>query len=276
MAGGGARVTLALLNVQMRFDGERGTASIVALPRDEAPPPFAATIQYNGTGTLKGRWEVVMPGDTEPAEEDLLTEATLPVERRALQRRYTLIERFEIFLPPTGTVRVPGPDARQLPRTTDGAYKILLRIEASDDKEGDSNTGGGRIARTGAVAGFALPVLRYFVGSGSDPERIAAASTSVRLFAPAAATTVKPAEAVEFSWVEAEPAALARLEVEADGRRSFGAVVRGGSGRYVAPPHFGAQHAGKTLRWRVVLLDAEGSELARSGWQELRVGAAGS
>jgi hypothetical protein len=53
-------------------------------------------------------------------------------------------------------------------------------------------------------------------------------------------------------------------------------VVRGGSGRYVAPPHFGTQHTGKALRWRVVLLDAEGGELARSGWQELRVGAAGS
>jgi hypothetical protein len=36
------------------------------------------------------------------------------------------------------------------------------------------------------------------------------------------------------------------------------------------------QHTGKALRWRVVLLDAEGGELARSGWQELRVGAAGS
>jgi len=276
MAGGGARVALALLNVQMRFEGERGTASIVALPRDEAPPPFAATIQYNGAGTLKGRWEVVMPGDAEPAEDDLLTEATLPVERRPLQRRYTLIERFELFLPPTGTARVPGPDTRQLPRSADGAYKILLRIEASDDKEGDSNTGGGRIARAGAVAGFPLPVLRYFVGSGSDIERLAAASASVRLFAPAALATVKPADVLEFSWLESEPAALARVEVEADGKRSFGAVVRGGSGRYVAPPHFGTQHAGKTLRWRVILLDAVGHELAHSGWQELRVGGAGS
>lgn len=282
MAGGGARVALALLNVQMRFEGERGSASIVALTRDEAPPPFAATIQYNGSGTLKGRWEVLMPGDAEPTEDDLLTEATLPVEQRPLQRRYTLVERFELFLPPTGTVRVPGPDARQLPRSTDGAYKILLRIEASDDKEGDSNTGGGRIARAGAVAGFALPVLRYFVGSGSEIERLAgavAASASVRLFAPAALATVKPADTLEFSWLEGEPAALARVEVEMQGetgRRSFGAVVRGGSGRYVAPPHFGTQHAGKALRWRVILLDGEGGELSRSGWQELRVGVAGS
>jgi hypothetical protein len=92
MAGGGARVALALLNVDLRFAGERGTASIAAVHRGEPPPPFAARLQYNGSGTLKGRWEVVMPGDAEPTVDDLLTEATLPVEQRPLQRRYTLID----------------------------------------------------------------------------------------------------------------------------------------------------------------------------------------
>lgn len=275
MAGGGARVALALLNVRFAFEGERGTASIAALRRDQTPPPFAAEIQYNGSGTLKGRWEVVMPGDTEPSDDDLLTEATLPVERRALQRRYTLIDRFEIFLPPAGEVRLPGPDPRRLPRTVDGAYKILLRVEASDDKEADSNTGGGRIARAGGVAGFPLPVLRYFVGSGDDIERLAAASSSIRLFAPASDAAVQTG-AIEFSWIESEPATLARLEVEADGKRVFGAVVRAGIGRYVAPPFFGTEHAGKTLRWRVIALDAEGRETAHSGWQALRIAAAGS
>jgi hypothetical protein len=32
---------------------------------------------------------------------------------------------------------------------------------------------------------------------------------------------------------------------------------------------------GKALRWPVILLDAEGIELVHSGWQALRVGAAG-
>ena len=276
MAGGGARVALALLNVQLRFDGERGTASIVALQRDELPPPFAATIQYNGGGTLKGRWEVVMPGDPEPEVDDLLTEATLPVERRPLQRRYTLIDRFEVFLPPTGELRLPGPDLSRLPRAVDGAYKILLRIEASDDKEGDSNTGGGRIAHSGGVAGFPMPVLRYFVGSGEDAQRLALASASVRLFAPAPDAATVASEAVEFSWLEAEPAALARLEVEREGQRIFGAVVRGGAGRYAAPPFFGRDQANQVLRWRIVLIDADGRERARSGWQALRFGAAPS
>lgn len=271
MAGGGARVALALLNVRIAFEGERGTSAIAALARDEVLPPFAARIQYNGSGPLKGRWEVVMPGDAEPTEEDLLTEATLPVERRLLQRRYTLIERFEVFLPPTGEVRVPGPDPRLLPRAADGAYKVLLRVEASDDKEGDSNTGNGRVVNSGGVAGFPLPVLRYYVGSGDGIERLAAASASVRLFAPAADTAAKAEALLEFAWLETEPAELARLEIEAEGRPVFGAVVRGGTGRYVAPPFFAAAQQGKALRWRIVAVDGEGRERARSGWQALRI-----
>jgi hypothetical protein len=269
MAGGGARVALALLNVRVAFEGERGTAAFVALRRDTPPPPSYADIQYNGTGTLKGRWEVLMPGDLEPTEEDLLTEATLPVERRGLQRRYTLVERFEIFLPPTGTARLPGPDPRRLPRSTDGAYKVLLRIEASDDKEGDSNTNGGRIAHTGGVAGFAMPVLRYFVGSGDEIERLAADAATVRLLAPAAGATAKAAEPVEFTWIAREPAPLARLDVHAEDRRVFGAVVAGSAGRYVAPPLFATANAGKRLRWRVALLDGAGRQIAVSGWQPL-------
>jgi len=271
MAGGGARVALALLNVELRFEGERGTASIAAVRRDEVPPSFAARLQYNGTGTLKGRWEVVMPGDAEPSEDDLLTEATLPIERRALQRRYTLIDRFEIFLPPTGQARIAGPDPRRLPHAVDGAYKVLLRVEASDDKEGDSNTGGGRVVNSGGVAGFPLPVLRYFIGSGDELQRLAAASSSVRLFAPEADSTRKAEALIEFSWLETEPAVLARLQVEADGKPVFGAVVRGGAGRYAAPPFFGEAQRGKTLRWRVVTVTEAGAEQAASPWQSLRI-----
>mgnify|MGYP001364684826 CR=1 FL=1 len=271
MAGGGARVALALLNVRLAFEGERGTAPIVAVRRGETLPRLAAAIQHNGTGMLKGRWEVVMPGDAEPSEDDLLTEATLPVEQRPQQRRYTLIERFEIFLPPTGEARIPGPDPRRLPSAVDGAYKVLLRIEASNDKEGDSNTGGGRIASSGAVAGFPLPVLRYFVGSGEETGRLAAAGAALQLVAPSAEATLPPGQGIEFSWIETEAAVLARLEVEADGRPVFGAVVPGGTGRYVAPPFLAAARQGRMLRWRIRALDAQGREQARSGWQALRI-----
>jgi hypothetical protein len=271
MGGGGARVALALLNVRLAFEGERGAAPVLALARGEKPPRFAASIQYNGTGMLKGRWEVVMPGDVEPSEDDLLTEATLPVEQRPRQRRYTLIDRFEVFLPPTGDVTIPGPDPGRLPHHSDGAYKVLLRIEASDDKEATSNTGGGALAIAGGVAGFPMPVLRYFVGSGETLIALATSPGALPLFSPAAEAAVVADRPLEFAWIEAREAALSRVEVEAEAKTVLSALVRPGISHYTAPPWFAPGQKGKTLRWRVVGLDAAGREIARSEWRRLTI-----
>ncbi|MFN3564834.1 MAG: hypothetical protein ACK4V1_02455 [Burkholderiaceae bacterium] len=270
MAGGGARVPLALMDVRLAFTAG-GAATVLALERGTPPPRFEARIRYNGTGTLKGRWEVVMPGDPEPTDEDLLTEATLPVERRALQRRFTLLERFEQFLPPTGEAVIAGPDPRRVPHRTDGAYKILLRIEASDDKEADSDTGGGRIAHAGGVAGFPMPVLRYYVGSGASVEQLAAASTSLRLFAPEADARVKADAPLEFSWASGERAALLRLEVQAEATTVLAALLAADATRYVAPPFAIEAQRGKVLRWRVVALDAGGRTIAGTPWRTVTV-----
>jgi hypothetical protein len=271
MAGGGARTALALMNVRLEFRGERGTAPVLGVRRGTPPPPFAAAIQYNGSGTLKGRWEVVMPGDAEPSDEDLLTEATLPVERRGVQRRYTLIDRFEIFLPPTGAVTIAGPDPARLPYQTDGAYKVLLRIEASDDKEADSNTGGGRIAHAGGVAGFPMPVLRYYVGSGEAVAALAAAVQTLRPLQPAADARVKADDGLVFNWVEAQAAALIRLEVQADGAPVLQALVKPGASRYAAPPWWLDAQRGQRLRWRIAALSDEGSTIAVSEWQAFAI-----
>jgi hypothetical protein len=270
MSGGGARVPLAIMDVRLAFvDG--GGATVLALERGTPPPRFEARIQYTGTGTLKGRWEVVMPGDPEPSDEDLLTEATLPVELRPRQRRYTLLDRFEQFLPPTGEAVIAGPDPRRVPHLTDGAYKILLRIEASDDKEADSNTGGGRIAHAGGAAGFPLPVLRYYVGSGAALERLAAASTSLRLFAPEADARVKADAPLEFSWVSGERAALLRLEVTVEATTVLAALLAPETARYAAPPFVLEAQRGQALRWRVVALDASGRTIGSSAWRTMTV-----
>ncbi|MDZ7653705.1 MAG: hypothetical protein U5L03_14720 [Burkholderiaceae bacterium] len=271
MGGGGARVALALLNVRVAFEGERGAAPVLALARGEKPPRFAASIQYNGTGMLKGRWEVVMPGDIEPSDDDLLTDATLPVEQRGRQRRYTLIDRFEVFLPPTGDVTIAGPDPGRLPHHGDGAYKVLLRIEASDDKEATSNTGGGALAIAGGVAGFPMPVLRYFVGSGDTLSALATSPQALPLFSPAADAAIKADQPLEFAWIEPREAGLLRVEVEADSKTVLAALVKPGVARYGAPPWFAPGQKGKTLRWRVVGLDAAGREITRSEWRRLTI-----
>src|SRR5215510_4426986 len=95
-------------------------------------PQIKAEITYTGAGRLKGRWEVVMPGEERPEPNDLLTEASLPIEQRGTQRRYTELKRFNVFLTPNAKYTLIGPEPKALPMKVAGEYQILLRIEASD------------------------------------------------------------------------------------------------------------------------------------------------
>ena len=273
MAGGGARVPLALMDVRLAFRVDGTQPTVLLLERDQTPPAFAARILYNGNGVLRGRWEVVRPGDPEPVEDDLLTEATLPPERRAQQRRYTLVSRFEVFLPPTGDVTLPGPDPGRLPVDAAGAYKVLLRVEASDDKEATSNTGGGRLAVAGGVAGFPMPVLRYVVG-GASSAGSAGSSMAPTLLSPAPDAPVEGA--LVLAWVDPAGTALLRMELQAetDGRMGevLSALVKPGAGRYDVPPWLADARRGQRLRWRVLALDSDGRSVGASEWRafELR------
>ena len=270
MAGGGARVPLALLDVRVNFLVEGERKPVLGIASGEIPPAFGADIHYNGSGRLKGRWEVMMPGDPEPEARDLLTEATLPIEDRGLQRRYTLVSRFDIFLPPTGRVFLPGPDAQLLPHASEGAYKVLLRVEATDDKEGNSNAVAG-VVNSGGVAGFPMPVLRYYVGS-VDAGQLASAAKSggVSLMLPQAQARVASGADMSFSWVDVAGADLYRLEV-VDGRETvLTAIVQAGVGSY-APPPWLKDHGGTPLRWRVSALRRDGSVQAFSDWRAFEI-----
>ncbi len=263
MGGGGARTPLALWEVRLEADDTRAALPALAtVERGQTLPAWSVHLRYNGSGTLRGRWEVVLPGDPEPTEDDLLPAASLPVERRALQRRWTLVERFERFLPPTGEARLPGPDPQRVPTHLDGPHRLLLRIEASDDKEGGSNTGEGRVALAGGVAGFAMPMLRYQVTAPADD------AVELGLLMPPAGE-LAPAAAATFGWTEAAGAALYRLELQADGQEVFAAFVRPGVARYTLPPWLVEARRGQALRWRVQGLDAQGGVRAASEWRRV-------
>lgn len=276
MGGGGARTPLALWDVRIEPDkSDAADAVVPTVEPGQALPAWSVRLRYNGSGNLRGRWEVVQPGDALPTEDDLLPAASLPVERRALQRRWTLLERFDLFLPPTGEARLPGPDPRRVPTRLDGPHQLLLRIEATDDKEGSSNTGEGRVALAGGVAGFAMPVLRYHVTAPAD------ASAGLRLLMPAAGELAADA-APTFGWTEAAGATLYRLELQTDpGARSespadgagrqdvFAAWLPSGQSRYTVPPWFVEARRGQALRWRVLALDAQGGMRAVSDWRSV-------
>ena len=266
MTSGGATTPLSLVDVTIVPESD---APVLVLQPGVPAPTWFADIEYTGTGTLMGRWEVVLPGEELPTTEDLLAEAALPLELRGTQRRWMQLERFSVFLPPTGHVRLPGPDPGRLPRDVDGAYLILLRIEASDERDGRSNldavgAGSGFVA-SGAVAGFPMPTLRYFVGSGDGA---ATGGRALRLLAPDDAALVNGS--ASFSWMPWAQSARYMLEIaKADGPLVFEAVVDGRTPEYQSPPFLAERTTGGALRWRVRALDAEGRELARSAWRAL-------
>lgn len=272
LAGGGARVPLALTRVDLRFAVE---TPVLFIQPGQHVPAISAQIDYNGTGRLAGRWEVVLPGDEPPTARDLLTEGTLPLDERALQRHFTQLERFNIFLPPTGRVTLVGPDPSKLPNAIEGTYTLLLRIEASDDKEGDSNlsaAGAGQgIAHSGAVAGFAMPTLRYIVGAASSDLAEIRSTESLPLISPAEDAVLSSDSVMQLHWSEQGDAAYYRVEVEnAAGSELWSALIAGGSGATYVLPQFLRDNAGNgKLRWRVLVLDHAGRELRRSSWRRL-------
>jgi hypothetical protein len=266
MGGGGARSPLALLNVRYVIVDDDIETTTIRVERDAALPEFGVRIQYNGTGRLIGRWELVEPGDIDPADSDLLTEATLSPEQRGSQRRYAVLEHFDRFLLPDGETFLPGPDPRLLPTQTDGAFKILLRIDASREKEGLSNTGGGRIAASGGVAGFPMPVLRYFVGATDD--RALTHSQNILLLAPAAGHERPTGGELRFSWIGQPNAAFYRIEFADADELIADAFVPGTETAYEALVE-GLGPGNALLAWRVSALDSHGTRFARSDWRRL-------
>ena len=269
MAGGGARVPLALTSVDVSFETDRQESAVQVMARDQVAPPMSAVIHYNGSGRLKGRWEVVRPGDLEPEFEDLLTEASLPVELRGTQRRYTLLERFDVFLQPSGEVRLPGPDPSRIPTGAEGPYKILLRIEASADKEGNSDAIAGTVI-SGGVAGFPMPVLRYYVSDSGDlpGDVVSVVDGALTLLMPANDFQLYPGQVAAFSWAPVPMTQFYRLEVRVEDRELFGAIVKSDLTTY-SLPGWVSVNEGDLLRWRVSAIDAEGNTLALSEWRRI-------
>ena len=272
LAGGGARVPFSLTDVTVAFDVE---APVLFVAPGAPPPALSADIAFTGTGRLRGRWEVVLPGEDMPTATDLLTEATLPPDERGTQRRYTQLSRFNVFLPPTGKVRLPGPDVSRIPTNAEGTYLILLRIEASDDKEADSDVGavgvGSGVLHNGAVAGFPMPVLRYVVGAGSSEMARPSSTRAVRLLLPRDGAVLSPDSGFAMSWLDEWNAAVYRVEIEtADGAPLFRALIPAGVGVYRAPPFVVQQAGGKPLRWRVTALDFNGWVMRHSAWRTVK------
>ncbi len=277
LTAGGARVPLALTDVRIAFQNDRPVPSI---RQGQPAPAVRAILQYNGTGRLKGRWEIVRPGEAGPTEHDLRTEGSLPIDERATQRRFLELERFNVFLPPTGRYELRGPSPERIPTEAEGAYQLLLRIEASDDKEADTDLeqvgAGNGIVHTGAVAGFPIPPLRYYVvGAGArgagDP-----AAGGVRLLAPSAGASFARGESLELRWTASPDVRAQRIEVrsaDADTApiHAFALVGAGATSYRTAPGIESYAGPDGALWWRIVGLGAERTPITESEWRKLKI-----
>ncbi len=268
LTAGGARVPLSLVDVRLAWNGD---APVLTIDAGSVLPRVWADLVYTGTGRLQGRWEVVLPGQELPTSHDLLTEATLAPNRRGTQRRYVEIERFNVFLAPTGRYRLPGPDPSKLPSGIDGQYVILLRIEVSDDKEADSDPGaigvGGGVVHAGGVSGFPMPTLRYVVAGGAEVSHVSKGSMESTL--PSDGATFAAGEPIDLSWSRATESLYYRVELESGGKLVHQALVSSDTYTYRLPPFVFDRLVGGALRWRIVAMDGSGRDGAASSWRGL-------
>ncbi len=269
MTGGGARVPFALTNVELKTPkGE----PILFLKADEKLPEIVAEIQYNGTGRLKGRWEIVQPGEELPDDRDLLTEATLPLEQRGTQRRYTQIARFNEFLQPLGKYKLPLKITTRIPTLAAGQYLLLLRIEATDDKESDSNLAvlgvGSGIVHSGAVASFPMPTLKFFVSGEDIKEKWA----DTALVFPPTNTAVEKGQPLIFTWKELPDATAYRLEVLDESEKVIlSAITLAPTNSYRAPSWFWERYGASGLAWRVIAIDESGKLISQTKARKLLI-----
>ncbi len=265
LGAGGARTPLSLIDVKVVFDGQSDQSRFYAVKSGERLPRMHADIQYNGTGQIKGRWELVRPGDIEPETQDLLTEASLPSELRNSQKRYQTVGRFSKFVPPNGNLRLDGPDPAMLDTTVEGGYQLLLRIEATDDKEANSEIGGGQTVASGGVAGFAMPTLKYFVGDvarANAAVNTAQSQTALGLMLPLHDSWIDISKPIIFEWIDVPGTKLYRIDIRSVDQLIVSSTTQ--TTRYTPPPNWLAKRVVGGATWQVISLDARGQEFARS------------
>ena len=253
LSGNGAAVPFSLTTVRLLWDG--GNKTIPFVKSGEHLPLITAEIFYTGTGRLIGRWEIVKPGEEGPTQRDLLPQSSLPVEERGTQHRFSEVKRFNIFLAPGGRALIPGPEDSRIEKTVEGKYLLLLRIEAAQDGLNRSdletvNAGLGAVD-SGGVAGFDMPVLRYYIGTGGDSTADQFNAADIAL-APADETQFTPAQNILFGWPIVAEAKYYRLEIaDLNGNEIFSAILLRDTHTYRAPARLFADGGNGVLRWRV-------------------------
>lgn len=272
LSGNGAAVPFSITNVRLLWDG--GNKTVPFVKSGERLPLITAEIFYTGSGRLVGRWEIVKPGEALPTQSDLLPEATLPIEERGTQRRFSQVKRFNIFLPPVGRTTIPGPENQRIAKTVDGMYLLLFRIESVTDGLNQSNlqavNAGHGIVDSGGAAGFAMPVLRYYVGTGGVTQADEFNAVDNQL-APADQTQFSASQPILFHWPAVPAVKYYRLVIEdPGGAEIFSAVLLRETQSYRAPSWLFEPISNDVFHWHVLACDSDGAKLNETPFRTLR------
>jgi len=271
LGGNGAAVAFSITNVRLLWDG--GNKTVPFVKSGENLPRITAEIFYTGSGRLIGRWELVKPGETQPSQRDLLPEASLPAEERGTQRRFAQVKRFNVFLPPVGRTVIPGPESQRIEKDTNGMYLLLFRVEAVTDGLNQSNlqtvNAGQGTLNSGGASGFAMPTLRYYVGTGgAQVDEFNAIDYGL---APADMAEFGVTQQIVFTWPPVSQAKYYRLTIEdASGAEMFSAVVLRDTQSYRAPSWLLQRATTDQLRWQVIAVDAKGAKVNETARRTLR------
>lgn len=266
LAGSVPHGPLTLTRVELAFREGGGRQAVAFVPRDTAPGPLSAHLNYQGSGLLKARWEVVQPGDPEPTALDLTPEANLTPTQRLQQQRYTTIGTVEILLSAGRRLTVDGPPPDTLPTHTPGRHLVLLRLEAT---RSNSLAARDMPDLEGGGAAFPLPVLTYYVTEqgrpATDPDAIGPVAP-LQTLAPAPGSLWTDPGTLQLRWRAVEAAALYRVELtRATGERLFAARIQPQHNSYQLPIAQLSMGPGE-VRWRVQALDRQGRTIAASGF----------
>lgn len=255
LSGNGAGVPFSLTAVKLQW--QDGVKVVPFIKPEEALPKITAEIKYTGTGRLVGRWEIVKPGEALPERRDLLSEAALPPEERGTQKRYTLLNRFNVNLPPGGKYTIPGPENWRIDKSIEGMYILLFRVEVSESSNSASNTSEGLISN-GAVAGFPMPTLRYYVGNSSNVDVNQLTNVAIE----GETDEIAP---IILTWKPVAETKIYRLEIEDEaGKKVFSAIVLPTSRTYQLPSFIQALTTSKQLKWSISAIGEGGKELEKT------------
>jgi hypothetical protein len=155
---------------------------------------------------------------------------------------------------------LPGPENWRIDKTIEGMYLLLFRVEASDAPNSASGT-----ISTGAVAGFQMPVLRYYVGNSSNADVTQITNIAIG----GDLEDEKPP--IILTWKAVENTKLYRLEIEdEEGKKVFSAVALPTSRTYQLPSFIQALTASKQLKWKILAIGEEGKLLEETKLIEIQ------